>query len=259
MRVHARLVLVLFGLALAVPAWVVAAPLGDGDPASEEVSPQPPPHPHNGLFGWRHCVICQRARAKAESGINVPPPPSLGPAGGMPAPAAGVYDHAMIAAGATCPACQGQVVVTGPTTIVTNSAPGYAVIGEPGAATPGYAVVGGPAGPGAEPTPIGVARNQQPPSADPRMAAMGPRPGSSPYDPAVVPSSLPPGQVALAGPDHNSRSVIIAHAVGFPKLGQRRREREEKERQKHAAIAYDQSSRAVNELPASMVYGKNNH
>ena len=35
MRVHARLVLVLFGLALAVPAWVVAAPPGDGDPAAE--------------------------------------------------------------------------------------------------------------------------------------------------------------------------------------------------------------------------------
>ena len=98
MRVHARLVLVLFGLALAVPAWVVAAPLGDGGPASEEVSPQPPPHRHNGLFGWRHCVICQRARAKRESGVNVPPPPSLGPAAGVSGPVTGAHDHAVASA-----------------------------------------------------------------------------------------------------------------------------------------------------------------
>ena len=134
MRVHARLVLGLFGLALAVPAWVVAAPPGDGDPAaSEEVSPQPPPHPHNGLFGWRHCVICQRACAKAESGVNVPPPPSIGPAAGMQGPVAAMHDHAMIAAGATCPACQGQVVMTGPSTIIDNHVPGYAVVGGSGA------------------------------------------------------------------------------------------------------------------------------
>jgi hypothetical protein len=259
MRVHARLVLVLFGLAMAVPAWVVAAPLGDGDPAAEQVSPQPPPHKHSGLFGWRHCVICQRARAKAESGVDVPPPPSLSPGAGMQGPVAGVHDHVVLAPGAACSACQGQVVVTGPTTIIENQPPGYAVIGAPGGAAPGYAVVGGPAGLGADPAPIGVARNSQPPSADPRMAAAGPRPGSSPYDPAVVPTSLPPGQVALAGADHNSRTSIIAHAFGFPKLGQHRREREEKERQKHASIAYDQANRPVSELPASMVYGKNNH
>ncbi len=254
MRVHARLVLGLFGLALAVPAWVVAAPLGDGDPASEEVSPQPPPHPHNGLFGWRHCVICQRARAKAESGVNVPPPPSA-----VPAPVvAGVHDQVMLAPGATCPTCQGQVVMAGPITIIDHSVPGYAVVGQPGAVAPGYAVVGGPAGVGADPAPIGVARNSQAPWADPRMAAVRPRPGSSPYDPAVVPTNLPPGQVALSGPGHD-RPHIISHVLGLPKLGQHHREREEKERQKHASIAYGDSSRSVSELPASMVYDKNNH
>jgi hypothetical protein len=258
MRVHARLVLVLFGLAMAVPAWVMAAPLGDGDPAAEQASPQPPPHKHNGLFGWRHCVICQRARAKAESGVDVPPPPSLGPAAGMQGPVAGVHDHVMLAPGAACSACQGQVVVTGPTTIIENPAPGYAVMGAPAGAAPGYAVVGGPAGLGADPAPIGVARNSQPPLADPRMAAAGPRPGASPYDPAVVPTSLPPSQVALAGPGHD-RPHIIGHILGFPKLGQHRHEREEKERQKHAAIAYDQVNRPVTELPASMVYNKNSH
>ncbi len=134
MRVHARLVLVLFGLAMAVPAWVVAAPQGDGDPAAEQASPQPPPHKHSGLFGWRHCVICQRARAKAESGIDVPPPPSLTPAAGMQGPVAGAHSHAVIAPGAACSVCQGQVVMTGPTTIIENQTPGYAVMGGPAAA-----------------------------------------------------------------------------------------------------------------------------
>jgi hypothetical protein len=260
MRVHARLVLGLFGLALAVPGWVVAAPPGDGDPViTEEVSPQPPPHRHTGLFGWRHCVICQRARAKRESGVNVPPPPSLGPAAGVQGPAAGVHDHVMLAPGATCLECQGQVVMTGPSTVIENHAPGYAVVGGSAAEAPGYAVVGGPAGPGADPAPIGVARNSQAPWTDPRMAAAGPRPGSSPYDPAVRQSSLPPGQVPLSDAQHNSRTSIVAHALGFPKFGQLRRDREDKERQKHAAIAYDESSRSVNEIPASMVYGKTGH
>ena len=191
--------------------------------------------------------------------MNVPPPPSLGATAGVQGPVTAVHDHATLAPGATCPACQGQVVMTGPTTVVENYAPGYAVVGGPGADAPGYAVVGGAAGLGADPAPIGVARNSQPPWADPRMAAAGPRPGSSPYDPAVVPTNLPPGQVALSGPAHNSRSSIIAHAIGFPKLGQHYRERQDKERQKHAAIVYGESGPPVTELPASMVYGKNNH
>jgi hypothetical protein len=42
-------------------------------------------------------------------------------------------------------------------------------------------------------------------------------------------------------------------------LGQHRREREGKEREKHASIAYGQPERPVTELPASVVYGKGNH
>ena len=38
-------------------------------------------------------------------------------------------------------------------------------------------------------------------------------------------------------------------------LAQWRRAEEDKERQKHAAIAYDQPGAKVTELPASMVYG----
>ena len=78
------------------------------------------------------------------------------------------------------------------------------------------------------------------PYGDPRMAAMGSRPGAGgSYDPSVMPTSVPPAQVAMQGPGHD-RPHIISHLLGLPKLGQIRREREEKEREKHAAIAYDQ-------------------
>ena len=81
------------------------------------------------------------------------------------------------------------------------------------------------------------------------MAAMGPRPGAGAYDPSVVPTSIPPAQVAVAGPGHD-RPHIIGHLLGIPKFGELRREREDKERQKHAAIAYDQPGAKVTELPA---------
>jgi len=264
MRFNARLVLGVFGLALMAPGWAVAAPPGDEAPAAATASVPPTPHQHKGLFGWRHCVICQRARAKAQYGIDVPPPPSLGPVAGVQGQVSIPAGHITHAPGASCPTCQGEVVMTGPSTIVEHSAPGYAVVGDPGgmpaANAPGYAVVGGSSALGPDPAPIGVARNQQVPGGfDARMAANGRRPGSSPYDPAVVPSNLPPSQVALSNSQHNSRASIIAHVIGFPKLGLHRREQEEKERAKHAAIAYDESKSPVSEIPASVVYGKGGH
>jgi hypothetical protein len=136
--------------------------------------------------------------------------------------------------------------------------PGYAVVGGPGAMAsvdaPGYAVVrdGIQA---LDPAPIGVYRAGQAQSGDPRMAAMEHRPGSRAYDSSVVPTSLPPAQVALAGPGYD-RPHVIGHLLGIPKLGQARRERDDKERQKHAAIAYGQPNQPVTTLPASVVYGK---
>ena len=50
-----------------------------------------------------------------------------------------------------------------------------------------------------------------------------------PYDPSVVPTSVPPAQVAMQGPGHD-RPHIISHLLGLPILGQRRRDREDKER-----------------------------
>ncbi len=141
--------------------------------------------------------------------------------------------------------------------MANGSAPGYAVVDGSGmmianANAPGYAVVGGVA-PGDEPTPIGVSRSGQ----NPRMAAAGRRAGAGGFDPSVVPTSIPPAQVALEGPGHD-RPHVIGHLLGIPKFGAIRREREDKERQKHAAIAYDQPGAKVTELPASMVYGDKN-
>jgi hypothetical protein len=143
--------------------------------------------------------------------------------------------------------------------VVSNdpNAPGYAVVGGPGMQDgPGYAVVGEV--PGGGPAPIGVAHARQAGWGNPHMAAGGMFPGGGQYDPAVMPSSLPPAQVAVAGPGHD-RPHIISHMLGLPRAGRYWREREEKAREKHASIAYDQPKLQVNELPASLVYGKNNH
>jgi hypothetical protein len=90
------------------------------------------------------------------------------------------------------------------------------------------------------------------------MAAMGARPGSGPLDPSVVPTNLPPAQVALSSPVSN-RPHIISHLFGLPNFGQHYRDRQDRERQKHASIAYGQADRQVTEVPASLVYGKDKH
>ena len=252
MRIHSRLLLGMFGLALAVPTVAIAAPFGDNDAAYAAAGgqPQTAPHHHKGLFGRRHCVECQRAYVKAHDGVDVPAPPSI-------------ESGAMVAGpGGSCPTCQGNAVVTGPVMTADAHAPGYAVVGGPGAMAsadaPGYAVVGDGL-PGQDPAPVGIYRAGQGPGG-PQMAAAGARPGGlGPYDPSVVPTSIPPAQVAMKNPEHEKRYKVIAHVLGVPKFGQRRRAEEDKERQKHAAIAYDQPGAKVTEIPASMVYGQGGH
>jgi hypothetical protein len=185
---------------------------------------------------------------------------------GQVAPGAVVYKSAMsgaMMAGTTspCPTCGSNATAAGPVMIADGHAPGYAVVGGPGAMAsanaPGYAVVG-EGGVGFDPAPIGVSRSgQAPPYGDSRMAAMGVRPGTGRFDASITPTgAIPPAQVAVANPEHTSRAKVIAHVLGVPKFGQRHRDRAEKERQKHAAIAYDQPGASVTELPASMVYGQ---
>ncbi len=238
---------------------------------------QSAPRPHSrGILHRRHCTECQRAYIKEREGIDVPAPPPPIEAGavvrngGMMMPAGGAM-HAHAPAGAMvrdCPTCQGSVTASEPMMAAEAPgaavAPGYAVVngGQPGmmaanASAPGYAVVG-EGMPGMEPSPIGVSRSGHAARMDPRMAGMsGPRPGGvGNFDAAVMPTSaIPPAQVAMAGPGSN-RPHILGHLFGVPKFGKLRQESQDRERSKHAAIAYDQPNSAVTEVPASVVYGK---
>jgi hypothetical protein len=260
MRIQDRLLLGIFGLALTIPTGVATAAAGEGDGAYAVPGGLPgqepaAPHHHKGLFGRRHCVECQRAYAKAHDGVDIPAPPAIESGAVMHAPP-------MASQGGSCPTCQGQGVVSGPVMTADAHAPGYAVVGGSVGTmaandAPGYAVVGGMNGPGGDPTPIGVSRAGQAPYGDPRMAAMGGRPGGGQFDASVMPASaVPPAQVAMSNPKNESRYKVIAHILGVPKFGAHRRGEEDKERQKHASIAYDQANTKVVELPASMVYGK---
>jgi hypothetical protein len=212
-------------------------------------------HNHKGLFGWRHCVECQRAMAKKRDGVDVPPPPATIPAGAWNGQVVHTQGDA-----AACAACQGGVVVTGPVTVVESYPPGHALVGGPALvanAPPGYAVVGGSYGPamaGNDPAPVGVSASGQPLWNGPRMAQAGPRAGA--YDPSVMPSSMIPAQTALSNPSAG-RPHIISHLFGFGGLSRHHREvRQDKAREAHASIAYSRPNEQVNELPASVVYDK---
>jgi len=216
-------------------------------------------HSHKGLMGWRHCVECQRARARAESGIDVPPPPSAGPRAAMTSQGAIIHqghaqhDHAQAIGSTGCAACEAGAVVVGPVTVTESYPSGHAVANGVMTASDipaGHAVVGG-----VDPAPVGVSRASQgnftPINA---MAATGPPPG--PRDPSVMPTSMIPPQTALGGPT-GGRPRIISHLLGLPDLRRLRRDSDaQKGREAHASISYQENSGPVSELPASMVYGK---
>ena len=162
----ARFGLGLCGLSLvAAPAVRAQAPASPY-PANQPAAAQAAGHHHKGLFGYRHCVECQRAYAKAHDGVDVPPPP-VDPAagydpwsrglparrcrpgtGGLPAgavaPGAAVYQHGAAANGVARPARPAKSS-SGRSRTSTRAPPGHAVVGGPVlmADAPGHAVVGG--------------------------------------------------------------------------------------------------------------------
>src|SRR5271166_2296454 len=130
MRFLARFSAALCGLALVTSAVVRAddpAPPPRDAPVPQAA--QAAGHNHKGLFGWRHCVECQRAYAKKHYGVDVPPPPSTPPAGVQVAGTI-VHDHNQ---GVPCAACQPGtvVVVSGPVSVVESYSSGRAVVGGP--------------------------------------------------------------------------------------------------------------------------------
>lgn len=217
-------------------------------------------HKHKGLLGWKHCTECQRARAKAESGIDVPPPPSYIPQGSA-VHEGHAHNHAHPqgpADGSTgCAACEAGAVIVGPVTVTETDAfpPGHAVSNEVMTTSnmpAGHAVVG------SDPAPVGVSRSSQG-SFTPfnAMAAGGPR--QAQRDPSVMPTSAIPPQTALGGQE-GSRPRIISHLFGLPDLRRLRRDTASyKSRENHAMISYEENAGPVTEIPASMVYGRKDH
>ncbi|MGZ3432630.1 MAG: hypothetical protein ACXWN0_13230, partial [Isosphaeraceae bacterium] len=92
MRFLARLGLGLWGLALVTSAVVKADdPAAPPSDAAVPQAAQVAGHNHKGLFGWRHCVECQREYAKKRHGVDVPVPPSTAAAAAMAGTT--VHDH----------------------------------------------------------------------------------------------------------------------------------------------------------------------
>jgi hypothetical protein len=207
---------------------------------------------HKGLFRRCHCPECQRAAVLARDGVHVPPPPA--------APMPGMEMNVNVSqADPNCAACEGQgtvTVVEGPvttlsegpaTTVAAKSAPGRAVVTD---RAPGYAVVGQPT-PIAEPAPVGVVR----PRYGPSLAAVPP--SAAPRDPMLSTTSAAPDPLTNA---RHNRPHVLSHLIPIEVLGKRRRMARERAREEaHASIAYgpqNEEQQDVSELPASMVYGR---
>jgi hypothetical protein len=230
------------GLALAAPTvgWAQQKNVSPG--AETKPTPDGPKHRHRRtLFGREIlCPDCQRAKVKAEDGVDIPPPPPLPSPGSMvqegrceQCEQAGAVASGLVVPGPMRPG----LVVSGPRVVQGNDPPGHAVVG-------GDPIVA------AEPSPIGLAQS--------RMAAVGAsmpaagRPAKGPSDREVMPSGFSP----IAPPESN-RPHIFEHAFGLSAIGRRaREERERRARERHASIAYDQKEPKVTELPASMVNGR---
>jgi len=123
----------------------------------------------------------------------------------------------------------------------TCDANGVAYVGQ-GPNAPGYAMVGSN-----DPAPIGVmqaSRSNAPPYAAgaPGQAQVGP----------VAPA--PMGHT-MSYPGYD-RGHLLGNIIGFPHFGGWSEARNEKRRQQHAAIRYDEGMSRVSYLPASMVYGR---
>ena len=230
MRILAR-----FGLGLCA-AWCSAsrpaARAGDTpappDPAAAAEA-QAPGHHHKGLFGWRHCVECQRAvgqearwRGRASSPVDL---------AGRRDPRPGRFMQHGTPRRPARPARPGDVIV-GPVTTSTQSARarGRGRAGRWPRTAPGYAVVGGATARRWRVWTRSGRRGTSGPGPrwdGPRMAAGGPRPGSAaPMIRRSMPSSMIPAQTALDSAP-TGRPHVISHLFGFGGISRHAREARE--------------------------------
>jgi hypothetical protein len=218
MRVLARIGYTLAGLALLAPAVARA-----GVPA-----PTPPPKKKAVKSAPKKlCAGCQ-ARHMMAQGKRVPPPPPLPP--GVPV------------RGEQCPEC-------GAATAVVVSGKVYRAQDLMAANAPGRAVAGGEAyfatHPG-EPAPIGVM--------GPRVAGGMPARAPGTRDLSVMPTSM--ASDPISPPGHN-RPHVLSHMLGLSELGRGHAEaRARRKEEAHARIPYGVQPNSVQDVPASVVYGR---
>lgn len=234
MRVLARIGYTLAGLALIAPA------------ATQAGMPIPAPGPYTAGMpkakapakAKRFCANCQRQKLMAETGANIPAPPPL-PAG-VPVP------------GEVCSRCSAPTAVvtsnsapiatcSGPGMVVDHSPPGRAVVGGT-TGEAGYASVGGPS----EPAPVGVVSA--------RYAANGYQGAAGSRDASVMPTSAGRDPVS---PNTHSNPRVLSHLFGLSGIGRERALiRERRKEETHARIPYGQQAQQVNDVPASLIYGR---
>ena len=261
MRSLARTSLGMLGLALIAPmgvnaqnvpsaapagyqpaAAVAAAPTGlDGQALPAPAPAVGAPHKHRGR------VLC--AKCAAKQAASLPPGRIVG------------CEHSK---NGVCTACAAALNMPGQFVVSTGrpvEAPGRAVASN-GSSPSGHAAQPGGNGPAvaydnsmAEPTPVGVVQanfSQAAPMGAPAMnVPQASQPGRAV---AESTSGRDPYQAKSGSFPHPH---IIAHLFGLTGIGAERAE--EKARRKaeaHAMISYDAGSAPVEELPASMVFGK---
>ena len=228
MRMLARMCSTFTLVALAAPSVVSAQSMEPAPAPAQNVTVV---HDHSLLFGKRHCVECQRAKALKKHGVNVPPPPAL--------------PGAVMTPGHSCAECGKPVMV------MRDLGNGGALPALPA----GYASTAGPAAgyamasdmpPGWEPMAIG--------SYAPHLAAAGAASaGRGTQDPTVMPTSMASDPVS---PHAHNRPHIIKHLLGLDGFEHERAIKDDKAKEKHASISYGPTNQVVSDLPAKMVYGK---
>jgi hypothetical protein len=136
-------------------------------------------------------------------------------------------------------------MVSGPMAGHGGGAPGHAFVG--GSDT-GYAVVGGEGAAG-EPAPIGMVNPGLASSVPPAAAG---RPGT--MDRSLTPTSMAPNPIQ---PKTHNDPRVLSHLFGLSDLRPGwRAARAAREREEHAKISYGPVNGQMNEVPASVIYGR---
>jgi len=245
MRMLARIGYTLAGMALVAPAAARAGmpipatgPSSSGMPKARKVAAMKRTTAPEHL-----CAECQRQKLMAQTGVNIPPPPALPPGEMMPGEVCTKCGAptAVVLRGNATPAPAPVVTGAGSAVMVTSAdAPGRAVVGGDDAPT-GYATTG------AEPAPIGVVSS--------RFASAAPATPAGSRDASVMPTSMGSNPIA---PNNTNKPHVLQHLFGISDLRRDWADMRERRRDSssHAMIPYGPQTSTVQDVPASVVYGR---